>query len=309
MSSENDFLYILPELVLIIGALIALLIAGFKGKQAVGMVANLGIGLMVLAGIITLMLPQDTTRIFNNLLVNDSYSIFMKLLTLFGGAATLLMIKNFLQSRKLDQPEFIVLLIFAIVGMMFMISANNLLTLYLGIEMQSLSLYILAAFNRSSTKATESGLKYFILGALSSGLLLYGMSFIYGFTGSASFDLIAENLGQEGDINRLGIIFGMTLMSAGLLFKISAVPFHMWTPDVYEGAPTPVTAFFATAPKVAAMAIIVRILYGPFIDMAADWQQIVIFVAIASMVLGGFAGIAQKNIKRLMAYSSIAHMG
>lgn len=307
MSSENDFLYILPELVLIIGALIALLIAGYKGKKSVGFVANFAIGLMVIAGIISYMLSGDVTRVFNGLLINDNYSVFMKILTLFGGAATLLMIKNFLQSRKLDQPEFIVLLMFAIVGMMFMISANNMLTLYLGIEMQSLSLYILAAFNRSSTKATESGLKYFILGALSSGMLLFGMSYIYGFTGSSSFDLIAAHIGREG--SSLGIIFGITLMSAGLMFKISAVPFHMWTPDVYEGAPTPVTAFFATAPKVAAMAMIIRVMYSPFIEMGSDWQQIIVFVAIASMVLGGFAGIAQTNIKRLMAYSSIAHMG
>ncbi|MBL1420277.1 MAG: NADH-quinone oxidoreductase subunit NuoN [Alphaproteobacteria bacterium] len=307
MSTENDFLYILPELILVVGALIALLIAGYAGKKSVGLVSNFAIGLMILAGVVSYALPTDVTRVFNGLLINDNYSIFMKILTLFGGAATLLMIKNFLQSRKLDQPEFIVLILFAIVGMMFMISSNNLLTLYLGIEMQSLSLYILAAFNRSSTKATESGLKYFILGALSSGMLLFGMSYIYGFTGSTSFDLIAEHISQEG--SSIGIIFGITFLAAGLMFKISAVPFHMWTPDVYEGAPTPVTAFFATAPKVAAMAMIIRVLYSPFIEMGADWQQIIVFVALASMVLGGFAGIAQKNIKRLMAYSSIAHMG
>lgn len=206
MSSENDFLYILPELTLIVGGLIALLIAGFKGKKSVGFVANFGLGLMVLAAVISYMLPTDVVRVFNGLVINDNYSIFMKILTLLGGAATLLMIKNFLQSRKLDQPEFIVLLMFATVGMMFMISANNLLTLYLGIEMQSLSLYILAAFNRSSTKATESGLKYFILGALSSGMLLYGMSFVYGFTGSTSFDLIANYLEING--SSIDIIFG-----------------------------------------------------------------------------------------------------
>ncbi len=309
MVSQSDFLYILPELTLIVGGLITLLIAGFKGKKSVAMVANFAIALMTIAAIILFFLPQDVMRVFNGLVINDSYSIYMKILTLFGAAATLLMIKNFLESRKLDQPEFIVLVMFAVAGMMFMISANNLLTLYLGIEMQSLSLYILAAFNRSSTKATESGLKYFILGALSSGLLLYGMSFIYGFTGSASYDLIAEHLGNPDGSSSMGVIFGITLMSAGLMFKISAVPFHMWTPDVYEGAPTPVTAFFATAPKIAAMAMLVRILYSPFIDIAKDWQQIVVFVAIASMVLGGFAGIAQRNLKRLMAYSSIAHMG
>lgn len=307
MSAQNDFLFILPELLLIIGALIALLIAGFKGKKSVGFVANFALAIMVLAAVISYFLPTDVTRVFNGLVINDNYSIYMKILTLFGGAATLLMIKNFLESRKLDHPEFIILLMFAIVGMMFMISANNLLTLYLGIEMQSLSLYILAAYNRSSSKATESGLKYFILGALSSGMLLFGMSYIYGFTGSTSFDLIAEHLSTNG--SSIGIIFGITLLCAGLMFKISAAPFHMWTPDVYEGAPTPVTAFFATAPKVAAMAMIIRVLYSPFIEMGQDWQQIVVFVAIASMVLGGFAGIAQKNIKRLMAYSSIAHMG
>ncbi len=300
-----SFLYILPEVILIIGAQIT----GFLNKKSLSLAVNIGLAVLVAAAIVSMLLPQDTIRLFGDVLINDNFGTVMKVLILFGAAVTLLMIKNFLQSRKLDQPEFIVLMLFAVVGMMIMVSSNNLLTLYLGIEMQSLSLYILAAFNRSSIKATEAGLKYFILGALSSGMLLYGMSFIYGFTGSTSYDLIAIHLAEGSNANTMGVIFGITLMAAGLMFKISAVPFHMWAPDVYEGVPTPVTAFLATAPKIAAMAMIIRIFYTPFIEMAADWQQIIVFVSIASMVLGAFAGIVQKNIKRLMAYSSIGHMG
>jgi NADH-quinone oxidoreductase subunit N len=211
------------------------------------------------------------------------------------------------RSEQLDRFEFPVLLVLATLGMMLLISANDLLALYLGLELMSLALYVVAAINRDSLRSTEAGLKYFVLGALSSGMLLYGMSLIYGFTGNTGFDEIAAVLTSE--TRSLGVVFGLVFILAGLAFKISAVPFHMWTPDVYEGAPTPVTAFFASGPKVAAMAVLVRVVSEAFMPVFADWQQVVVFISIASMLLGSFAAIGQKNIKRLMAYSSIGHMG
>ena len=203
--------------------------------------------------------------------------------------------------------EYQVLILLAALGMMLMISANNLIALYMGLELQSLSLYVLAAINRDSARASEAGLKYFVLGALSSGMLLYGASLVYGFTGSTAFPEIAAHLSSEGA--GIGMIFGLVFVLAGLAFKISAVPFHMWTPDVYEGSPTPVTAFFAAAPKVAAMALVTRVMVEPFGGIVTDWRQIVVFLSIASMALGAFAAIGQTNIKRLLAYSSIGNMG
>jgi NADH-quinone oxidoreductase subunit N len=214
---------------------------------------------------------------------------------------------DYLKEERLLKFEFPVLVLFATIGMMMMVSANDLISLYLGIEMQSLSLYVVAALRSDSVKSSEAGLKYFVLGALSSGLLLYGASLIYGFTGSTTFPQIAAVLQDTG--TNIGFIFGLVFVVAGLAFKVSAVPFHMWTPDVYEGAPTPVTAFFAAAPKVAAMALFVRVTLGAFPAITSDWQQIIIFISIASMALGAFAAIGQSNIKRLMAYSSIGHMG
>ncbi len=211
------------------------------------------------------------------------------------------------RSAQIDRFEFPVLLVLATLGMLLMISANDLISLYLSLELQSLALYVVAAINRDSVRSTEAGLKYFVLGALSSGMLLYGMSLVYGFTGHTGFDEIAAALTAEG--RSLGLVFGLVFILAGLAFKISAVPFHMWTPDVYEGAPTPVTAFFAAGPKIAAISILVRIVINAFEPVVADWQQIVVFISIASMLLGSFAAIGQRNIKRLMAYSSIGHMG
>ena len=210
-------------------------------------------------------------------------------------------------NEQMDKFEFPVLLVLATLGMLLMVSANSLISLYLGLELQSLALYVVAAINRESVRSTEAGLKYFVLGALSSGMLLYGMSLVYGFTGQVGFTQIAGALQAHGA--SLGLIFGLVFVMAGIAFKISAVPFHMWTPDVYEGAPTPVTAFFAAAPKVAAMAMLVRIVSEAFQPITIDWQQIVVFISIASMLLGAFAAIGQTNIKRLMAYSSIGHMG
>ncbi len=244
---------------------------------------------------------------FGGAIVNDGFSRFMKVLTLIGSIVTLIMSVGFAKAEKFDKFEFPVLIVISTLGMLLMVSASNMLSLYLGLELQSLALYVLAAFNRDSIRSTEAGLKYFVLGSLSSGMLLYGISLVYGYTGHIGFAEIAQAV--SGGQRELGLVFGLVFILAGLMFKISAVPFHMWTPDVYEGAPTPVTAFFAAAPKMAAMALIIRVVSEAFAPITHDWQQVVIFVALASMILGAFAAIGQRNIKRLMAYSSISHMG
>ena len=245
---------------------------------------------------------------FGGAFVADPFARFMKVLALGGSAFTLLLSGKYLARTKMDSNEYPVLLLLATLGMMLMISANDLIGLYLGLELQSLALYVVAAINRHNAKSSEAGLKYFVLGALSSGMLLYGASLIYGTTGHTSFTAIAEALTAPAGAS-LAVIFGIVFIMAGLAFKVSAVPFHMWTPDVYEGAPTPVTAFFATAPKVAAIALFSRVMVGPFANVTHDWQQIVTFISIASMALGAFAAIGQTNIKRLLAYSSIGNMG
>lgn len=244
---------------------------------------------------------------FDGALVNDAFGRFMKVLTLIGSIVTLIMSVGFAKAEKFDKFEYPVLIMLATLGMMLMISANSMISLYLGLELQSLALYVVAASNRDNVRSTEAGLKYFVLGALSSGMMLYGISLVYGYTGHTGFNEIAAAL-SDGE-RQLGVVFGLVFVLAGLAFKISAVPFHMWTPDVYEGAPTPVTAFFSAAPKMAAMALLVRVTLGAFEPIAADWRQIVVFIAIASMVLGSVAAIGQRNIKRLMAYSSIGHVG
>jgi NADH-quinone oxidoreductase subunit N len=233
----------------------------------------------------------------------------MKLIALLGAAGALLLAFDDMTSSKSLKFEYPVVMLLAVAGIMIMISAGNLLSLYLGLELQSLSLYVLAAFRRDSTRSSEAGLKYFVLGALSSGMLLYGASLLYGFAGTTSFAGIAAAAKAPGAGQSLLLIFGLVFLLVGLAFKISAVPFHMWTPDVYEGAPTPVTTFFATAPKVAAMALLVRVMVTAVPGIKPQWQQIVVFLSIASMLLGAFAAIGQRNIKRLMAYSSIANMG
>ncbi|KAB2862443.1 MAG: NADH-quinone oxidoreductase subunit NuoN, partial [Bauldia sp.] len=228
-------------------------------------------------------------------------------LTLIGSLATILMSRDYLQRAKLGNFEFPVLVLLSTLGMLLLVSADNLIALYLGLELMSLALYVVAAFDRDDARASEAGLKYFVLGALGTGMMLYGISLTYGFTGSVDFARIAQAVSGSG--RQVGLLFGLVFILAGLTFKISAVPFHMWTPDVYEGAPTPVTAFFAVAPKVATMALILRVVLEAFEPAAADWQQVIVFISIASMALGSFAAIGQKNIKRLMAYSSIGHMG
>ena len=295
-----------PELILAAGAMVLLMIGVYSSERSYGVVNALAVLLLVAAGGWMLLWSADG-QAFGGAFVSDPFARFMKVLTLVGSALTLVMSTGFAREHKFDKFEYPVLVLLATLGMLLMISANDLIALYLGLELQSLALYVVAAINRDNLRSTEAGLKYFVLGALSSGMLLYGVSLVYGYTGNTGFEQIAAVL--TGGERQLGLVFGLVFVLAGLSFKISAVPFHMWTPDVYEGAPTPVTAFFAAAPKMAAMALTVRVVMGAFEPIAADWQQIVVFVSIASMALGAFAAIGQTNIKRLMAYSSIGHVG
>jgi len=302
-----EFSIALAEIFLAVAAMALLMIGVFSGKDATGRVSWLAVLSLLFAAVLVLMGDAGSQTTFSGLFITDSFAVFMKILALMASALAIIMSMDFNAREKMGRFEFPVLIVIATLGMMIMISANDLMSMYLGIELMSLSLYVTAAFRRDSLRATEAGLKYFVLGALSSGLLLYGSSLIYGFTGSTNFTVIAENLGVEGA--GLGVLVGLVFLIAGLAFKVSAVPFHMWAPDVYEGVPTPVTAFFASAPKVAGMALFVRAFLMPFGDMVSEWQQIIVFVSIASMILGAFAAINQKNIKRLMAYSSIGHIG
>ena len=295
----------MPELVLAGGTMLLLMLGVFLRRDTTNLV-NLGAIILLLAtGVVIAWLPPGRLVSFGGSFVVDDFARFLKLLTLTGSAAAILMSLEYLTREKQRIFEYSILILLSTVGMLMLISAADLIALYLGLELMSLALYVLAASNRDSVRSTEAGLKYFVLGALSSGMLLYGCSLIYGFTGTVSFAGIAQNAGQGG----IGLVFGLVFLFAGMCFKVSAVPFHMWTPDVYEGAPTPITAFFAAAPKVAAIAMFVRAAIVAFPGIAVQWQQIVVFVAIASMALGAFAAIGQRNIKRLMAYSSIGHMG
>ena len=297
----------MPEVVMAVGAMALLMVGVFTSEKSTNTVTGLAIALLVVAGILVINGGGETVEIFDGAFVVDPFSNLMKILTLIGSIAAIAMSVGFVRREKFDRFEYPILIVLATLGMMMMISSNDLIALYLGLELQSLSLYVIAAINRDSTRSTEAGLKYFVLGALSSGFLLYGMSLIYGFTGHTGYGAIAAAL--QTDSSSIGIVIGLVFVLAGLAFKISAVPFHMWTPDVYQGSPTPVTAFFAAAPKIAAMALFVRVVYDAFEPITKDWQQIVVFISIASMILGAFAAIGQNNIKRLMAYSSIGHMG
>ena len=296
----------LPELLLALTALVLVLIGAIRGEQSTGAVTSVAFVALIAAGLLVLMQPAGTATTFNGAFVVDAFARFMKVAALIGGATVLVMASGYFARIGEAKFEFPILVVTSTLGIMMMISASDLIALYLGLELSSLSLYVIAAIDRDNTRATEAGLKYFVLGALSSGMLLYGASLVYGFTGSVGFAQIAASLKGHGST---GVIFGLAFILAGLSFKISAVPFHMWTPDVYEGAPTPVTAFFAGAPKIAAMALFVRIVLQAFPSITSQWQQIVVFVAIASMGLGAFAAIGQNNLKRLLAYSSIGHMG
>jgi NADH-quinone oxidoreductase subunit N len=308
MSFETagyQLLPVMPEIVLALGAMALLMLGAFRGQGMTTLVTVLAVCLLVLTGILELTLPKGTLSTFGGSFIVDDFARFMKIVALIGSVATLILSAEFLSDPSRRIFEYAILVLLSTLGMMVLISAGDLIALYLGLELMSLALYVVAASNRDNAKSTEAGLKYFVLGALSSGMLLYGASLIYGFTGTVNFAGIAA-VAKTGSI---GIVFGLVFLLAGLCFKVSAVPFHMWTPDVYEGAPTPVTAFFASAPKVAALAVFTRVALTAFPGIVTQWQQIVVFVAIASMALGSFAAIGQTNIKRLMAYSSIGHMG
>lgn len=306
----SDIGLILPELLLFLGAMGLLVLGAFSAKDATRSVDMGAVALLLLAAILSLgQGVQGRELAFNGVFVVDGFTALMKALTFVATAVAILMSRDFMQREKLARFEFSVLLVLAATGMGMMISANDLIALYMGIELQSLALYVIAAINRDSLRSTEAGLKYFVLGALSSGLLLYGASLIYGFSGATGFGEIAMAFQPENGQLPIAMTIGLVFLIAGLAFKISAVPFHMWTPDVYEGAPTAVTAFFAAAPKLAGMAIFLRVMMTAFPDAIIAWQQIIIFVSCASMILGAFAAIGQQNIKRLMAYSSIGHMG
>ena len=305
----------LPELFLA-GVIMLLLLFGVFQKGGLNdndtgpfrIISMLAIVSLMLA--LLLLLPVAGPRIvtFSGMFITDGFAIFCKVLVLVAGALGILVSRDFMERHNVARFEYPILILFATLGMMLMISANDLVSLYVGLEMQSLSLYVLASIQREDSRATEAGLKYFVLGAVASGLLLYGASLVYGFSGTTNFDQLAT-LFASGEEVSTGLVVGIVFILAGLSFKVSAVPFHMWTPDVYEGAPTPVTAFFAVAPKIAALALFLRVMVGPFGDLLAQWQQIVVVVSVLSMLLGAFAAINQRNIKRLMAYSSIGHVG
>ena len=295
------FLTLLPEIIIFLGAC-SLLILGLFVKK-INVINNVSILLIIIA--ISLIVLQPVQSILQNSFIVDEFSKVFKIMILIGSFTCLVMFNSSKDDLNINIYEFPILILFASIGMLIMVSSNDLLSMFVGLELQSLSLYVLASLNRNSLLSSEAGIKYFILGALSSGLLLFGISYIYGFTGNTNFNLIAVNYNSES----LGLLIGIVFVCAGLAFKVSAVPFHMWTPDVYQGAPTPITGFFALAPKIAAMGLLVRFLFNSFGEIYSDWQQIIIFISIASMVLAAFAAIAQTNIKRLMAYSSIGHIG
>ncbi len=297
-----------PELWLSVAAMALLLLGVFKGEDSTRLVSWLGVAACAVTVLLIWCQPAEALSGFGGLFVADGFARFAKVLILIGSGFAIIQSLGYIRHQRMERFEYPVLILLASIGMMMMVSANDLMALYLGLELQSLSLYVLAGFKRDSARATEAGLKYFVLGALSSGMLLYGSSLIYGFAGATGFTEIAQAL-KTANGAPIGLIVGIVFLAAGLAFKVSAVPFHMWVPDVYEGAPTPVTAFFAVAPKIAAMALFCRALLTPFGEIAAEWQQIIVAISALSMVLGAFAAIAQSNIKRLMAYSSIGHVG
>jgi len=299
---------VIPELVMAIGAMALLMLGVFQGDKSYNQMTNLSLLVLVIAGVTMLtQVGGERQMTFGGMFITDAFAVFTKILVLIGSGVVLLISGTYLRDHKIARFEYPILILLATLGMMIMISANNLMSLYVGLELQSLTLYVLAAMNRDRIRSTEAGLKYFVLGALSSGMLLYGISLVYGFAGTTDFTYLADTLKGEGA--NIGVTIGMVFMMAGLAFKVSAVPFHMWTPDVYEGSPTPVTAFFAGAPKIAAMALFVRVLVSAFPNLLHEWQQVIIFISVASMLVGAFIALVQTNIKRLLAYSSIGHIG
>ena len=303
-----DFSIALPEILLSLWAMVALMAGAYFGKDRLAVALTWAtIAVFVLLAVLVGVLEPESRTAFGGLFVDDAFGRFAKVAMLLSSAAVLVMGLDYLERQNMLRFEYPILVALATVGMMVMVSAADLLTLYMGLELQSLALYVLAAIRRDSLRSTEAGLKYFVLGALASGLLLYGASLVYGYAGTTRFDGIASTV-HDGHLP-VGLLMGLAFMLAGLAFKVSAVPFHMWTPDVYEGAPTPVTAFFATAPKLAAMALLARLVQQGFGAAPGDWAQILGFLAGASMVVGAIGALSQRNLKRLMAYSSISHMG
>ena len=297
--------FIAPEIFISLSIMFLLIFGVFK-KNSSSLIHNLSIGSLFITGILIFNNPFDeNVNLFSESYIIDNLSSFMKILTILGGIFVLSISSRYLKLFKIFLIEYPILILCSILGMMAMISSNDLIVFYVGLELQSLALYVLASFNRDQLKSSESGLKYFVLSALSSGLLLYGCSLIYGFSGSTNFNVIGDAMNST----HYGLTFGIVFILVGLAFKISAVPFHMWAPDVYEGSPTSVTLFFAIVPKVAALTVFIRFLYVPFVNMIDQWQPIIIFLSIASMIFGAIAAIGQNNLKRLIAYSSIGHIG
>ena len=302
----ENFELLFPEIFISLSIMFLLIVGVFK-KDSSRLIQNLSLLVLLITAVITFneTLSINETILLSGSVIIDYLSSFMKIVTLIAAFLVLIISSNYLKSLKIFKIEYPILILSSVLGMMIMISSNDLIVFYMGLELQSLSLYVLATFNRDQIKSSEAGLKYFVLSALSSGLLLYGCSLIYGFTGSTNFDVIANQLNS----NEYAITFGIVFILVGLAFKISAVPFHMWAPDVYEGSPTSVTLFFTMVPKVAALTVFIRFLYVPFLNLIDQWQTIIIFLSIASMVFGAVAAIGQKNLKRLVAYSSIGHVG
>ena len=297
---------VFPEIFLSLSIMFLLILGVFK-KNSSKLIQNISLVVLLVTAVVVFneTLGVKQTLIFNGSVVIDYLSSFMKIVTLLAAFLVLVISSNYLRSFKIFKIEYPILILSSVLGMMVMISSNDLIVFYMGLELQSLALYVLATFNRDQLKSSEAGLKYFVLSALSSGLLLYGCSLIYGFTGSTNFNLIADQLNSD----QYAITFGIVFILVGLAFKISAVPFHMWAPDVYEGSPTSVTLFFTMVPKIAALTVFIRFLYVPFLNLIEQWQMILIFLSIASMLFGAIAAIGQTNLKRLIAYSSISHIG
>ena len=293
-----------PEIFLSLSIFFILMVGVFI-KKSFNLIFNLTSLIIIVTVSIILTNPNNEEKIFLDSFIRDPFSNYFKILILLSTLFVLNSSKNFIIDNKLDKFEYPIIILLSILGMFFMVSSNDLILFYLGLELQSLSLYILASIDRDNLRSTESGVKYFVLSALSSGLLLYGCSLLYGFTGSTNFELIADQLNKENT----GAVFAMVFILVGLAFKVSAVPFHMWTPDVYEGAPTSITSYFAVVPKVAGLALLIKFMFVPFSNILLEWQTIIIFISIASMILGAVAAMIQKNFKRLLAYSSIGHIG
>ena len=300
----NNLNILFPEIFLSL-SIFSILMLGVFIKKSFNLIFNLSSLIIIITLAIIFNNTSSTEKIFLDSFVRDKFSNFFKILILISSLFVLNSSKNFIIDNKLDKFEYPIIILISILGMFFMVSSNDLILFYLGLELQSLSLYILAAIDRDNLRSSEAGIKYFVLSALSSGLLLYGCSLLYGFTGSTNFEIISNELNKQNT----GAIFAMVFILVGLAFKISAVPFHMWTPDVYQGSPTSITSYFAAVPKVAGLAVFIKFMYIPFSNILLEWQTIIIFISIASMILGAVAAIGQKNLKRLLAYSSIGHMG